>query len=40
MQEAKAKQEKIKDTMAVLDWQKQPRQIQRQAEVEKQEQER
>lgn len=40
MQEARAKQEKVKDTMAVLDWQKQTRQIQRQAEVEKQDQER
>jgi hypothetical protein len=29
MQEAREKQEKIKDTMAVLDWQKQTREIQR-----------
>ena len=34
MQEAKEKQEKIKDTMAVLDWQKQTRELQRQQEKE------
>ena len=32
MQEAKEKQEKIKDTMAVLDWQRNTRQVQRQQE--------
>ena len=34
MAEAREKQEKIKDTMAVLDWQKQTREIQRQQESE------
>ena len=29
MQEAREKQEKIRDTMAVLDWQKQTREVQR-----------
>ena len=29
MQEAKEKQQKISDTMAVLDWQKQTRELQR-----------
>ena len=32
MQEAKVKQEKTKDTMAVLDWQRNTRQVQRQQE--------
>ena len=32
MQEAKEKQEKVKDTMAVLDWQRNTRQVQRQQE--------
>ena len=32
MQEAREKQEKIRDTMAVLDWQKNTRQVQRQQE--------
>ncbi len=35
MIEAREKQEKIKDTMAVLDWQKSTREIQRQQELEK-----
>ena len=35
MQEAREKQEKIKDTMAVLDWQKQTRELQRQQESQK-----
>lgn len=34
MAEAREKQEKIKDTMAVLEWQKNTRGIQRQQEVE------
>lgn len=34
MQEAREKQEKIKDTMAVLDWQKQTREIQRAQEAD------
>ena len=34
MLEAKEKQEKVKDTMAVLDWQKQTRELQRQQETE------
>ena len=34
MAEAREKQEKIRDTMAVLDWQKQTREVQRQQEQE------
>lgn len=34
MAEAREKQEKIRDTMAVLDWQKQTREVQRQQEAE------
>ena len=34
MAEAREKQEKIKDTMAVLDWQKNTRDLQRQQEAE------
>ena len=33
MQEAKEKQEKVKDTMAVLDWQRQTRELQRNQEA-------
>ena len=33
MQEAKEKQEKVKDTMAVLDWQRQTRELQRTQEA-------
>lgn len=35
MIEAREKQEKVKDTMAVLDWQKSTREVQRQQESEK-----
>lgn len=34
MQEAREKQEKIKETMTVLDWQKNTRELQRQQEKE------
>ena len=34
MAEAREKQEKVKDTMAVLDWQKNTRQVQRSQESE------
>lgn len=34
MAEAREKQEKIRDTMAVLDWQKQTREVQRAQEAE------
>ena len=33
MQEAKEKQEKVKDTMSVLDWQRQTRELQRNQEA-------
>ena len=34
MQEAKDKQDKVKETMAVLDWQKNTREVQRQKEAD------